>query len=102
MSEQPHPAEDALRATIRSLLAVTGETHTDLGREIGLSVTLVGRRQRGTTPWSVAELGRIAEHWGIPCSLLFSDPRTALASLPEERVTELRTAKDRAKAAVAA
>src|SRR5437879_4156184 len=93
MPEHRHPVEGALRATIASVLAVTGETHTDLGKAIGLSVALVGRRQRGVTPWSVAELGRLAEHWGIPPFSLLSDPRDTLAALPPERVAHLRTAR---------
>ena len=90
---QRHPIEVMLRASIDAVRAVTGETFTDLGAAIGLSVALVGRRQRGVTPWSVAELGRLGEHWQIPPCALISSPSDALAELPPARVAELRTAR---------
>jgi len=90
MPEQRHPIEVTLRASIDAIRAVTGETFTDVGAAIGLSVALVGRRQRGVTPWAVAELGRLAEHWEIPPCSLISSPADALAELPQWRVNELR------------
>jgi len=93
VSEQRHPIEVMLRASIDAVRAVTGETFTDLGEALGLSVALVGRRQRGVTPWSVAELGKLGEHWGIPPCALISSPSDALAELPSERIAELRTAR---------
>ena len=107
MPEDTHPVEDALhepptveeledwvRDNIKSVLAVTDETFTDIGAVLDLSVAVVGRRQRGVTPWSVAELGRLARHWHLEASLLFSR-RTAdvLAALPPTRIVQLRSAK---------
>lgn len=104
MPKGTHPVEDALheppmvedwvRDNIKAVLAVTDETFTDIGTVLDLSVAVVGRRQRGVTPWSVAELGRLAGHWRIEASLLFSR-RTAdvLAALPPTRIAQLRAAK---------
>ncbi|WP_331731929.1 helix-turn-helix domain-containing protein (plasmid) [Streptomyces sp. NBC_00015] len=121
MPEEPNPVEDALhepptvedvedavRANIRSVLAVTNETLTDIGNLLELSVAVVGRRQRGVTPWSVAELGRLAGHWEIEVSKLFASRTTVvLSALRPGRIAQLRAAKglpahSRAKASVAA
>lgn len=121
MPEEPKPADDALhepptvedvedavRANIRSILAVTDETFTDIGIVLDLSVAVVGRRQRGVTPWSVAELGRLARHWEIEVSKLFASRTTvALSALHPGRIAQLRSAKglpahSRAKSSVAA
>ncbi|MGY3056116.1 hypothetical protein ACVWZD_000360 [Streptomyces sp. TE3672] len=107
MPEDTHPAEGAphepatveelgdwVRDNIKAVLAVTDETFTDIGTVLDLSVAVVGRRQRGVTPWSVAELGRLARHWRIEASLMFSR-RTAdvLAALPPQRIVQLRAPK---------
>lgn len=91
---QPPTAEDTVRANIRSVLAVTDETLTDIGTVLDLSVAVVGRRQRGVTPWSVAELGRLSRHWEIDVSKLFANrPTDILAALPPTRIAQLRAAK---------
>jgi len=123
MPEEPNPVEDAVdepltvedveervRANIRSILAVTDETFTDIGSVLELSVAVVGRRQRGVTPWSVAELGRLAGHWEIEVSKLFASRTTVvLSALRPGRIAQLRAANakglpahSRAKASVAA
>lgn len=102
MPEEPNPAdglhepptaEDTVRENIRSVLAVTDETFTDIGIVLDLSVAVVGRRQRGVTPWSVAELGRLAGHWEVDVSMLFARPTDILAALPPARIAQLRAAK---------
>ncbi|WP_326581603.1 helix-turn-helix domain-containing protein (plasmid) [Actinacidiphila glaucinigra] len=93
MADRGHPVEVELRKVIRTVLSLTCETNTDLGRAIGLSGALVGRRLSGTTQWSVPELGKIATHWGIPPSCLLSDLSDVLTALPEDRVAQLRAAK---------
>src|SRR3954470_12350784 len=103
MSEDTHPVQDALhepptdeeledwvRDNIKAVLAVTDETFTDIGTVIELSVAVVGRRQRGITPWTVAELGRLARHWHIDPGLMFSRRAAdVLAALPPQRIAQL-------------
>jgi hypothetical protein len=55
-------------------MVITSESMTEVGAAIGLSISLVGRRQSGTTAWTVPELGRLADHWGIPVMCLFAGP----------------------------
>ncbi|MCZ1011951.1 helix-turn-helix domain-containing protein [Streptomyces lydicus] len=105
---EPPTVEDWVRDNIKAVLAVTDENLTDIGVVLDLSVAVVGRRQRGVTPWSVAELGKLARHWRIEAFLLFSR-RTAdvLAALPPKRIAQLRAVKvpsaiTRPKAPVAA
>ena len=93
MAVRRHQVESTARASIAAVLNMTGETHTDIGAVVGLSVTIVGRRQRGTTPWTIAELGLLADHWGIRPHLILAGPSETLAALPVERIAKLRTAK---------
>ncbi|MFI5867108.1 helix-turn-helix domain-containing protein [Streptomyces sp. NPDC051546] len=107
MPEDTHPVQDALhepptveeledwvRDNIKAVLAVTDETFTDIGTVIDLSVAVVGRRQRGITPWTVAELGRLARHWHIDPRLMFSRRAAdVLSALPPTRIAQLRAPK---------
>jgi hypothetical protein len=93
MTDRDDPVEVRLRGVIKEVLSLTCETHTDLGRAIGMEGRLVARRQSGSTQWSVPELGLLASHWDIPPWCLLSDLRSVLAELPEKRVAELRGAK---------
>ena len=93
MADRGYPLEASLREVIKEVLSLTCENHTDLGRAIGMSGTLVSRRQSGSTQWSVSELGRLAEHWGIPPGVLLAGLKAALLALPEERVAQRRAAK---------
>lgn len=88
-----HPIEDLIRASVAAVMNITGETYTDIGRAVDLADTLVSRRQRGLTSWRVSDLGRLADHWGIPPCSLISGPSDALAELDPARVAELRQAK---------
>jgi hypothetical protein len=93
MADRGNPLEVRLREVIKEVLSLTCETHTDLGRAIGLSGALVGRRQSGATQWSIPEVGRLAEHWHIPPECLLAGLDPVLTALPEKRVAQLRAAK---------
>lgn len=88
-----HDELENVRVIIRHIRSLTQETHVDLGTAIGMKGLLVGRRQNGSTDWSVNELGRIARHWGLELSCLFTDVKLAVAAMDDERLTELRAAK---------
>lgn len=93
MADQGYPLEVSVREVIKEVMSLTCENFTDLGRAIGMSGALVGRRQSGVTQWGVPELGRLGEHWGIPASCLLTNLKTVLTALPEQRVAQLRAAK---------
>jgi hypothetical protein len=88
-----HRLEALIRASVAAVVNVTGESLTDLGRALGLAKVLVSRRQRGGTPWTVAELGDLTDHWQIDPCLLLAGPSASVAGLRLDRVNELRHAK---------
>lgn len=85
-----HPVEAAVRGSIATVMTETGETRTMVGAVTGISVTLVGRRQRGLTPWTLAEVGQLADHWQVPVAALVAGPSETLRALPLERLQEIR------------
>lgn len=93
MGVRRHEVEATVRASVAATMNATGETLTALGVVLRLSTNLVGRRQRGVTPWSLAELGELADHWGIPVQCLVAGPTETLAAMPTDRLAELRLAR---------
>lgn len=85
--------DELLRTIVREVRSITCESNADLGRAIGMSGALVGRRQAGTTQWSVREIGALAAHWHIDRWWLHARLEEVLRELPEERVAELRALK---------
>ncbi|MDT0347738.1 helix-turn-helix domain-containing protein [Streptomyces litchfieldiae] len=79
--------EHDLRVTVAALMYATGETQADLGRGIGLGQTQVSRRQAGATSWSLADLDRLAAHYGIPVPDLLAGVDNAVRKLPARRRT---------------
>ena len=90
-----HPIEDLIRASVAAVMAITGENLRDVGEAVGLADTLISRRQRGLTSWHISDLGRLADHWGIPPHSLISGPSDAVSQLGQGRIRELRDAKSR-------
>lgn len=102
MAHEQHQLETTLRASIASVITLTGEQYKDLASVAKLAPELVSRRQRGLISWKISDIGRLADHWGIPSSALFAGPTEALSALTPDRVAELRRAKDLPVAATAA
>lgn len=90
---EPHPVEARVRASIAAALTMTGEPNVAIAEVVFVGDPMIGRRQRGLVPWSLADLGRLAEHWGISPEDLLAGPDRTLAVLPAERVAELRRAR---------
>ncbi|MGW6876191.1 helix-turn-helix domain-containing protein [Streptomyces xanthophaeus] len=88
-----HQVEALVRGSVAAILNVTGETWTELGAAVGLTTDTVSRRQKGTSAWTIADLGRLGDHWRISPSSLVSGPTEALATLSTERVKSIRSAK---------
>ncbi|MET9325085.1 helix-turn-helix domain-containing protein [Streptomyces sp. NPDC003038] len=88
-----HGVESLVRESVSAVLGVTGENWTDLGAAIGLTTDTVSRRQRGYSLWTIADLGRLADHWQIPASSLIAGPTDALSDIKSARVASIRSAK---------
>lgn len=78
-------SEEQLRLTVAALLYATGETQTDLGAGIGRGQTEISRRQSGASAWTLTDLDRLAEHYGIPVPDLLCGADHAVAKLPAHR-----------------
>ncbi|MFD5322270.1 helix-turn-helix domain-containing protein [Streptomyces sp. NPDC127098] len=74
-----------LRGTIAALMFATGETQSDLGRGIGLGQTQISRRQAGATPWTLADLDRLAAHYEMQVADLLAGSDHAVRRLPAHR-----------------
>lgn len=90
---EQHPLEIIVRETVAAVMDVTGETLTDVGNGIGYAKTITSRRQRGLSRWTIADLGRLADHWRVPPCALLSGPSDAVSELSLDRVNELRRSK---------
>jgi hypothetical protein len=75
----PSPAIDSdalITMNVRMLLARDDVHVTDVERAIGIkSSTFYRRFESGG--WKAAEVARIALHFGVPVSVLYTDPRIA-------------------------
>lgn len=90
---EPHPVESRVRASIAAALTMTGEPNVAIAEVVFVGDPMIGRRQRGLVPWSLADLGRLADHWGISPEALLAGPDRTLDELPADRVAELRRAR---------
>ncbi|MFD4392595.1 helix-turn-helix domain-containing protein [Streptomyces sp. NPDC058495] len=78
-------SEHHLRLTVAALLFATGETQADLAEGLALTQGQVSRKQSGRASWTLADLDRLAAHYGIPASDLLCGPDRALSRLPAAR-----------------
>ncbi len=67
-------------ANVRAEVAANGMTIKDLGRVLGLGERAASRRWHGETPYSLDELGRIADYFEIPWADLAKPRRTPAAA----------------------
>lgn len=64
----------SVAANIRAETGRRGMTQRDLGRVLGLAPSRVSERWRGITPWSLADIERVATLFGMdPQELCASD-----------------------------
>ncbi|MFI7278614.1 helix-turn-helix domain-containing protein [Streptomyces sp. NPDC049879] len=77
--------EETLRLTVAALLYATGETQADLAAGIGIGQGQVSRRQSGAVAWQLADLDRLARHYGVPVPDLLSGSEHAVRRLPAHR-----------------
>lgn len=57
--------ENAVTEQVDDLLRSRGQTQMSLGPVLFLSQTAVSDRFRGRTPWTLADLERLAVHFGV-------------------------------------
>ncbi|MFJ8314040.1 MULTISPECIES: helix-turn-helix domain-containing protein [unclassified Streptomyces] len=79
--------EAQLRLTVAALMYATGENQTDLGRGLRLSQGQVSRKQSGLSgsSWTLADIDKLAAHYGIAVPDLLSGADHAVSRLPTRR-----------------
>ncbi|GGO90105.1 hypothetical protein GCM10012280_34860 [Wenjunlia tyrosinilytica] len=77
--------EELLRLSVAALMRHTGEHQADLAAGIGLSQAQVSRKQTGKALWSLADVDRLAAHYGMSVADLLAGPTNAVTCLPPAR-----------------
>ncbi|MFD4483472.1 acyltransferase [Streptomyces sp. NPDC058471] len=73
--------EDLLRLTVTTLMSHTGQRQGDLAAGLDLAQTQVSRKQSGKLHWSLADVDKIAAHYGIGVLDLLAGPTQAVTAL---------------------
>lgn len=88
-----HEIEAITSSSIKAVMSQTGENSRNIAELLEIDVQVVRNRLRCATPWRLAEVGVLADHWDVPPCSIISGPEDTLAELPPERLAELRAAK---------
>lgn len=80
-------SERTLRITVAALMRACGENQTALAAGLRITQGQVSRKQRGQAAWSLGDIDRLSEHYGIPVPDLLCGPTHAV-----ERLSPLRLA----------
>ncbi|MGW2227491.1 helix-turn-helix domain-containing protein [Streptomyces formicae] len=78
-------SQQTLRITVAALMRATGENQTALAKGLRLTQGQVSRKQTGAASWSLDDVDRLSEHYGIPVSELWCGPTHAVEQLPQVR-----------------
>ncbi|WP_406134596.1 helix-turn-helix domain-containing protein [Streptomyces sp. NBC_01089] len=78
--------EETLRVTVAAIAHRTGEQQSVLAAALGLTQSQISRRQRGQAAWTLTDVDRLAEHWGMPVLDLLAGPTHAMTKLPADRI----------------
>lgn len=70
--------QERVTTSVRVEMALRRETQADLARVLGVTQTSVSSRLRGRTRWSVDDLDKMAEHFGVEVSALVNPPAAYL------------------------
>ncbi|WP_331723812.1 acyltransferase (plasmid) [Streptomyces avidinii] len=73
--------EELLRLTVAALMTRTGERQNDLADGLGLSQAQVSRKQGNRQHWSLEDVDRLAEHFGLHFLDLLAGPTHAVGVL---------------------
>jgi antitoxin component HigA of HigAB toxin-antitoxin module len=82
----PTSLSSRLRASVVTLMHLTGESQRDLAAVLGISQGQVSRRQSGSAAWTLEQCEVLAAHWGIDALDLLAGPTRASEALPERSV----------------
>lgn len=80
--------EEGIRTTIRSLLAVHGESQRDLARSIGTSFQTLSMRLNGKSRIQLTDLEAIAAHWDLEAADLMRGPSYAIDAAATRRAAK--------------
>jgi transcriptional regulator with XRE-family HTH domain len=70
--------QERVTTSVRVEMALRREHQSDLARALGLTQTSVSARLNGRTRWSVDDLDKLAEHFGVTVADLVNPPRAYL------------------------
>ncbi|MFI7142887.1 helix-turn-helix domain-containing protein [Streptomyces massasporeus] len=79
--------EAMLRVTVAALMRATGENQTELARGLRLTQGQVSRKQTGAAAWSLGDVDKLSNHYGIPVPDLLRGPTYAVEQLSYARRT---------------
>ena len=63
--------KNTITRIVRILMDHHHEKQTLLAAVLGVKPPQVSTRMKGTTAWTIDDLDRMAEHWGIPVGMFF-------------------------------
>ena len=72
--------DERVRLVVRMLLGMNEMSEIELGRRLGLPRTSIYNRMQGRTPFTVAEVGAMAELFGIPPGAFLAVPSALLST----------------------
>jgi len=71
--------DDKVRLVAKMLIGMHRMTELELGRRLGLPRTPIYNRMQGRTPFSVAEVARMADIFGISPEVFLAGPNALIA-----------------------
>ncbi|QZY52889.1 helix-turn-helix domain-containing protein [Leucobacter tenebrionis] len=77
---QKHDTQGQVAANVRAEVAANGMTIKQLGEVLGLGERAASRRWHGEVAYTLDELAKLGEHFGIPWSEFAKPRRLAVAS----------------------
>ena len=78
------PIEDNVRAAVKMLLAYRGRRVAELAVRLGVSKTSISNRLNGSKPFTVAEVGEMADFFDVPPSVFLAGPTALIRTGPGE------------------
>ncbi|MDH6130364.1 helix-turn-helix domain-containing protein [Kitasatospora sp. GP82] len=78
--------EAMLRTTVAALMHHTGESQEALAAGLRISQAQVSRKQSGRSAWAIADLEKLAAHYGMHPPDLLMGPTHAIRQLPAVRL----------------
>lgn len=74
-------SDTTVSANVRVYMALRGEAHDDLAAALGVSRPAVSARLNGRTAWSLDDLDKLAQHYGVTPATFLAEPAAVLTEL---------------------